>query len=191
MNTQTQTETANANMKKMILNHAKTLMRERGTSTPVQWDWSELYISEVGDNGVVCLHAEYRLTYSKGYQLQYGKPLCKSSYLMGLDDGGWVVRIPATIEYVQEGIDWITPLAAKRATEKGLTVYRQGDIYLIPKRIKEHDLSLVVDTSHTAIADGDTVIMTHPMHDTLKAVAPKGYKFRAIEGKEFIGGGGD
>lgn len=187
----TQIETTNANMKKMILDHAKTLMRQRGTSTPVQWNWSNLYIVEVSANGVVCLHAEYRLTYSKGYQRQFGNPLCKASYLMGMDDGGWVVRVPSSIGSVLQGLEWITPLEVKKATEKGLPTHRQGDIYLVPKRLKEHDLSLIDGTRHDATIDGDTITLTHPMHDDVTATAPPGYRWRVVFGKQFVSGGGD
>lgn len=162
------------------------LIKSRRTSVPTGMDEGELCL-EHRSHGMTLMSADYKYKYSRAA----GTWSQKGVWLMGQDDGGWVVRVPSSCHTVDDAIEWMTPIVVHNKISEGCHVPRQGDIWLIPMRIKEHDFGVIGGgSSHSPSVDGNTVTLSHPQHETLVATAPKGHKWRAVQAKQ-IGGGGD
>lgn len=56
-------------------------------------------------------------------------------YLCGHDDNGaWAVRLPGTIETVEDAVAWTTPAEVHKAQAAGKRVLRQGDVWMVEAR---------------------------------------------------------
>lgn len=69
------------------------------------------------------------------YSRRYGSRPATLAYLCGRDDNGpWAVRIAGSCTSIAEALAWVTPGLVKEATDKGLRVLRQGDVYAVEMR---------------------------------------------------------
>lgn len=162
------------------------LIKSRGTSRPTGMDQWKLNLRH-RSSGMTLMYANYKYKYSRAV----GEWWQNGAWLMGKNDGGWVVRVPPSCQTVDDAIEWMTPAIVHKKISEGCTVHRQGDIWLIPMKIKEHDIgALGWGSDHKPTIDGDTVTLYHSQHETLVATAPNGHKWRAVLSKQ-IGGGGD
>ena len=92
-------------------------------------------------------------------------------WLVGRDEGRlWAVRVPGTVETVDEGLAWLEPAEVRRAREQGRGVLRQGDIYFIEmKRPGYENMAALEGTRHTWNPETRTV--SHPEHRTVQIPA--------------------
>lgn len=129
------------------------------------------------------------------YSSRFGSWWQSGNYLIGREDGQtWAVRVPSTVKTVAEAQQWLMPKDVKDAQAKGKTVYRQGDIYFIKKRIKEDDFSALTDTRHTVVDKDGVLTVEHPEHPTLKLESSDKGFWRAYQQQQLDGNsrrGGD
>ena len=88
------------------------------------------------------------------YSRRAGSRQASLRYLCGTDDTGkWAVRIPGTVQSVEQAVAWITPAKVEKAGSQGKTVKRQGDVYL-------------VETSAAHDGSGDDLPESHEWDET-------------------------
>lgn len=111
------------------------------------------------------------------------------SLLCGRSDGqDWAVRVPGTIQTIKAALDWITPASVRRAQAAGKEVHRQGDIYFIPYRKGDSNMSALSGTDHRWGYHVDdrgvknaAIVVKHPQHpDVVLEPLGKGYKWMAV-----------
>jgi hypothetical protein len=137
------------------------------------------------------MHAEYIARTYNGWT--YANRPVRASYLCGHEDGqDWAVRVPGTITTVEKALHWITPAAVRKAILNGKPVWRQGDIFFVPMRLKTSDLSALEGTNHifygTKVFSEEGVSylgdirITHRQHP--EVTLSYKYKWRAIQQKQ-------
>lgn len=106
-------------------------------------------------DGMTLLKAEGWRYYSR----RFGSRPAILAYLCGRDDNGrWAVRVPGTVETVEEAMEAIEPAAVKAARKAGKTILRQGDVYAI-ETTKAHDGKGDLPSNHRW--DAVTRTLTH------------------------------
>lgn len=106
-------------------------------------------------DGMTLLKAEGWRYYSR----RFGSRHAVLAYLCGRDDNGrWAVRVPGTVETVEEAMEAIEPAAVKAARKAGKTILRQGDVYAI-ETTKAHDGKGDLPSNHRW--DAVTRTLTH------------------------------
>jgi hypothetical protein len=110
-------------------------IERRGGETEIvgNFDTTYLTIADRSDR-LVLMHAEGWRSYGR-----QGARRASLSYLWGPDDAGsgpWAVRVPGTVTTVREALAWLTPNQVVKATDQGLRVRRQGDVYAIETTAK-------------------------------------------------------
>jgi len=109
------------------------------------------------------------------YSRRAGSWRASLRYLCGVDDSGrWAVRVPGTVESVEEALDWLEPAAVKRAREAGREVLRQGDLYVV-ETTRRYDQrgdgsALPQGSRHRWSKDGRR--LEHPEHESLEVPWP-------------------
>lgn len=76
------------------------------------------------------------------YSNRFGDRFASIAYLCGQDDNGlWAVRVPGTVDTVEEALEWSIPKEVQKARGNGRRVLRQGDVFALElKRDGKHDL---------------------------------------------------
>jgi hypothetical protein len=137
------------------------------------------------------MHAEYVARAFNGWT--HVKRPVRVSYLCGHEDGqDWAVRVPGTITTVEKALHWVTPAAVRKAILNGKPVWRQGDIFFVPMRLKTSDLSALEETNHifygTKVFSEEGVSylgdirIAHQQHP--EVTLSYKYKWRAIQQKQ-------
>ncbi len=71
-------------------------------------------------------------------------------FLVGRDrDSGWfTVKVPSTLNTVEEAIEWMKPADVKKAESDGRQVVRQGDIFFFQTKRNPKNGLISPDSSH-------------------------------------------
>jgi hypothetical protein len=140
----------------------------RGGETSIEGRYGTEFLQVTDEqDGLVVLHCKGWRKYGSRRPARW----CSLSYLCGADDSGpWAVRVPGTIEYVGEALDWIKPAAVKRAEEAGRTVLRQGDMYVVRVSRRWDARGDYIDGRHEWSSDGRWLL--HPEHTPLQVPWP-------------------
>lgn len=101
----------------------------------------------------------------------------KFVYLAGVDNGVyWAIRCPSTVSDIDEAITYTTPAIARNARAAGRKVLRQGDVFVVEKKVGPDNLD-DLPASHSWNAETREIL--HPTHKALKIPFP----FRVAVGK--------
>jgi hypothetical protein len=112
---------------------------------------------------------------------QFGDWLVYATCLCGYIDGQYFAwLLPRGITTVKAALDWLTPVAVKRAHARNHTVLHQGEVSFVPVRRGADNMRVLHDTPHCY--DAGTRTVTHPQHGTL--ALPAGQAFRAIRPRQ-------
>lgn len=89
-------------------------------------------------------------------------------WVVGRDGGRlWAIRVPRTVNTVEEALRFLEPAEVRRAREEGRGLLRQGDIYFIEMRRRGYEnLTALEGTRHTY--DPATRTVTHPEHKPVR-----------------------
>jgi hypothetical protein len=104
-------------------------IRLRGGETSIRGKVANTYLRIYAEeDGLLLLRADGWRHYSN----RFGARPAHLVYLCGRDDNGrWAVRLPSSVETINEALDALEPAQVRKAKEAGRTVLRQGDVYAV------------------------------------------------------------
>lgn len=165
-----------------LLKIADEEILKRSLSRPTGWNTFKAEVTDKNKNMFV-INRSYWWGYTAKKNYIIG-----ASYLIGEDENQlFAVRIPQTITKIKEALNFITPREAKIAQEKGKEVYRQGDIFIVEKQIKEDDMDELIGTRHEYRNHDNYWYrwIVHPQHKPI--VLSKNKRYRAYRGTQVHG----
>ena len=182
-----------------LINRAMIQITDRRLSRPDgfrSYEKARKITDHVEKPSMWVMHAEYVARIYNGWT--YVNRPVRVSYLCGHEDNqDWAVRVPGTLTTVEKALHWITPAAVRKAILNGQPVWRQGDIFFVPMRLKTSDLTALEDTNHifygTKVFSEEGVSylgdirITHQQHP--EVTLSHKYKWRAIQQKQLSANG--
>jgi len=92
----------------------------------------------------------------------------RGGWLIGVDNGHiWVVRVPRSVEGIDEALEWLKPAEVKKAEKEGKTVLRQGDFFFIKLKTKRNNFKALEGTDHVAEKVEGGWLIRHNEHTPL------------------------
>ena len=174
-------------VREYLISLAWNQIQGRGISTPAGLEDPDQLLLIHRDKGRRMWLLSYEGWYK--YSVKAGTWYQAACYLAGREDGQvWVVRVPSTVETVDEALDWLTPKAVKEAQSKGRWWARQGDVYLVEMpRLGHDDLDEIEYTRQVwRITPKGQRRLVHPQHKPI--IVPKKVRWvRAIRQRQIDG----
>jgi len=133
-------------VKEHIAEKYSVVISDRGGETEIHEKHRSIHLSVLDrSNGLSLLGADGWRRYSA----RFGSRPASLRYLCGRDDNGeFAVRLPSSVETVEQALEKLEPAEVRKARAEGRTVLRQGDVYVVALRGGRDNFSALPE-SHT------------------------------------------
>ena len=119
-------------MKEHIATKYTVVIADRGGETEIDEKHRSIHLSVLDRNGGLSLLGADGWRH---YSARFGSRPASLRYLVGTDDNGpFAVRLPSSVETVEQAIETLEPAEVRKARAEGRTVLRQGDVYVVALR---------------------------------------------------------
>ncbi len=119
-------------VKEHIANKYTVVIADRGGETEIDEKHRSIHLSVLDRNGGLSLLGADGWRH---YSARFGSRPASLRYLVGTDDNGpFAVRLPSSVETVEQAIETLEPAEVRKARAEGRTVLRQGDVYVVALR---------------------------------------------------------
>jgi len=119
-------------LREHIANKYSEVISDRGGETAIDEKCRRIPLSVLDRNGRISLLGADGWRY---YSARFGSRTASLRYLCGRDDNGeFAVRLPSTVDTVEQAIETLEPAEVRKARADGRSVLRQGDVYVIAMR---------------------------------------------------------
>lgn len=144
-------------VKEHIANKYTVVISDRGGETEIDEKHRSISLSVLDRHGGLTLLGADGWRH---YSARFGSRPASLRYLCGRDDNGeFAVRLPSTVDTVEQAIETLEPAEVRKARSEERGVIRQGDVYVIQMRAGRDNFRALPE-SHKWDEDTRTVCHT-------------------------------